>query len=197
MYIIGPNEGVVQSCSPTASAEFQFVAVVNSHCREHWPPVEDGGGAASAEWKADRPVQLQPHRPAQPASAGVQPWPGAQQGASEGPGCLHRSHWQEGKQNNRRPLLLLHPLSGATATTLWGAALVGRVGGLSPTAVRGGSAARGGSPTVWQRQWGRWSLSEPQILPLQSVVIHVRKCHTKQWAKYGRLWCLDTGIESC
>lgn len=25
-------------------------------CREYWPPTEDGGGAASAERKADRPV---------------------------------------------------------------------------------------------------------------------------------------------
>lgn len=51
--------------------------VANPHCREYWPPTEDGGGAASAERKADRPVQLEPNRPAQPASPRVQPRPGA------------------------------------------------------------------------------------------------------------------------
>lgn len=66
--------------------------VAKPDCREYLPPTEDGGGAASAERKADRPVQLEPNRPAQPASPGVQPWPGAQQGAVEGPGCLHRPH---------------------------------------------------------------------------------------------------------
>lgn len=51
--------------------------VVNTRCREHWLPTEDGGGAASAKRKAGRPLQLQPNRPAQPASPGVQPRPGA------------------------------------------------------------------------------------------------------------------------
>lgn len=32
------------------------VTVANPNCREYWPPTEDGGGAASAERKADRPV---------------------------------------------------------------------------------------------------------------------------------------------
>lgn len=53
------------------------VTVAKLECREYWPPTEDGGGAASAERKADRPVQLEPDRPAQPASPGVQPWAGA------------------------------------------------------------------------------------------------------------------------
>lgn len=66
-------------------------------CREAWPPTEDGGGAASAERKADRPVQLEPHRPAEPASAGVQPRPGAKQRAAEGPGCLHCPDRQKGE----------------------------------------------------------------------------------------------------
>lgn len=35
------------------------------------PSTEDGGGAASAERKADRPVQLEPNCPTQPASPGV------------------------------------------------------------------------------------------------------------------------------
>lgn len=53
------------------SAVCQNVTVAKPECREYWPPTEDGGGAASAERKADRPVELEPNRPAQPASPGV------------------------------------------------------------------------------------------------------------------------------
>lgn len=67
-------------------------------------PLEHGGGAAPAERKADRPLQLEPNRPAKPAGPGVQPRTRAQQGAAEGPGCLHRPDRQEGKQA-RGPML--------------------------------------------------------------------------------------------
>lgn len=71
--------GAVRSMTSTAEipAAKLSVTVAKLECRKYWPPTEDGGGAASAERKADRPVQLEPDRPAQPASPGVQPWAGA------------------------------------------------------------------------------------------------------------------------
>lgn len=53
---------------------------------------QDGGGAASAERKADRPLQFQPDRPAKPARPRVQPRAGAEQRAASGSGYLHRTH---------------------------------------------------------------------------------------------------------
>lgn len=119
------------------------VAVAKLMCRESWPPPEDGGGAASAERKAGRPVQLEPNSPSQPARPGVQPRPGAQQGAPKGPGCLHRPHWQEGKQVKARLWL-----SGRVAALL----VRLRAGGLSvsDTGCSEGLQPPGDVLTAWQ-----------------------------------------------
>lgn len=79
-----------------------FFTVVKHEVSRTVPPREDGGWAASPQRKADRPVELQSNRPAQPAGPGIQSWFGFKSRAAAGPWCLHGSNRQKGKQADER-----------------------------------------------------------------------------------------------